>query len=197
MRRRNAVEPILGILLAAAALSLAGCGPSAVLHMSTVPNMDTVVQSYTGEPGDEELGRTRFRPGVCAGEELTPAYAHLDESQVVQFLERQHIDVRIERPRADLVYLVVSGTAAAEPVRLRVAILAGADQAGRELHEAMLQHGEGSWGVHRSNIAILGPIASEEDALAFAAQTKLACWGVFTIAGRDDTFVVPGAYTEL
>jgi hypothetical protein len=159
--------------------------------------MDTVVQSYEGEPGNEELGRTRFRPGVCAGEDLAPSYTHMDEGQVVQFLERQRMDVRVERPRADLVYLVVGGAGTIEPVRLRVAILAGADQAGRELHEAILQHGEGSWGVHRSNIAILGPIAREEDALAFAAQTKLACWGVFTIAGRDDTFVVPGAYTEL
>jgi hypothetical protein len=184
-------------VLAGVALSLAGCGPSAVLHLSSVPNMDTVVQSYQGEGGVEELGRTRFRPGVCAGEELTPAYTHLDENQVVQFLERQHLDVRIERPRADLVYVVVAGAGATTPVRLRVAILAGPDQAGRELHEAILQHGEGSWGVHRSNVAILGPIATEEDALAFAAQSKLACWGVFTIAGRDDTFVVPGAYTEL
>ena len=184
-------------MFAAAALSLAGCGPSAMLRMSSAPNMDTVVQSNTGEPGVEDLGRTRFRPGVCAGEELSPVYAHLDENQVVQFLARQHMDVRVERPRADLVYVVVGGAGAAEPVRLRVAILANADQAGRELHEAILQHGQGSWGVHRSNIAILGPIAAEEDALAFAAQTKLACWGVFTIAGRDDTFVVPGAYTEL
>jgi len=155
------------------------------------------VQSETGEPGVVDLGHSRFRPGVCAGEELEPSYARLDENQVVQFLERQRVDVQIERPRADLVYLVVSGGGSTRPVRLRVAILANADQAGRDLHEAILQHGEGSWGVHRSNVAILGPIAAEEDALAFAAQTKLACWGVFTIAGRDDTFVVPGAYTEL
>ncbi|HEX3595744.1 MAG TPA: hypothetical protein VHU80_11595 [Polyangiaceae bacterium] len=159
--------------------------------------MNTVVQSSEGESGVVDLGRSRFLPGVCAGEDLAPDYGHLDENQVVQFLERQHMDVRLERPRADLSYVVISGAGASSPVRLRVAILADADQAGRDLHEAILQHGEGSWGVHRSNVAILGPIASEEDALAFAAQTKLACWGVFTIAGRDDTFVVPGAYVEL
>ena len=26
---------------------------------------------------------------------------------------------------------------------------------------------------------------------------SLACWGVLTVAGRDDTFVVPGGYREL
>jgi hypothetical protein len=121
----------------------------------------------------------------------------MDETHVVAFFERHRLDARIERPRADLVYVVVSGSHLSQPVRLRIAILGDADQAGRELHEAILEHGEGSWGVHRSNIAVLGPVASEEDALAFAAETKLACWGVFAIAGRDDTFVVPGGYTEL
>ncbi len=174
-----------------------GCGPSAVLQLTSTPNIDDIVQGSSGEAGLGELSRTRFRPGVCSGEELSPAYGPVDENQVVAFLEQKRIDVQIERPRADLVYLIVSGAGTVNPVRLRVAILANADQAGRELHEALLQHGEGSWGVHRSNIAILGPIASEADALAFAAQTKLACWGVFTIAGRDDTFVVPGGYTEL
>jgi hypothetical protein len=33
--------------------------------------------------------------------------------------------------------------------------------------------------------------------LAFALKTRLACWGVLTVAGRDDDFVVPGGYTEL
>jgi hypothetical protein len=181
----------------AVALVLTGCGPSTVLHLTATPAMGSIVQSNAGQPGVVELGSSRFLPGVCAGEDLAPDYGRLDESQVVQFLERQRIDVRLERPRADLAYVVLSTAGTAAPVRLRVAILANADQAGRDLHEALLQHGEGSWGVHRSNIAILGPLASDEDALAFAAQTKLACWGVFTIAGRDDTFVVPGAYTEL
>jgi len=75
--------------------------------------------------------------------------------------------------------------------------LDNADQAGSELHEALLQHGEGAWGVHRSNLAALIPTGPYTEALAFAAKTKLACWGVFTAAGTDDTFVVPGGYFEL
>ena len=54
-----------------------------------------------------------------------------------------------------------------------------------------------SWGVHRSNLAVLGPAGDPSDTITFAAVTKLACWGVFTIAETDDAFVVPGGYTEL
>ena len=33
--------------------------------------------------------------------------------------------------------------------------------------------------------------------MAFAERTKLACWGVLTVAGPDDAMVVPGGYREL
>ncbi|MFC1643383.1 hypothetical protein ACFL5O_12005 [Myxococcota bacterium] len=96
-----------------------------------------------------------------------------------------------------MVYLNLSGVGTQSPVRLRVAILKNKDQASRELHEGILQHGLGSWGVHRSNLAVLGPVGATEDDLCLAAKLKLPCWGVFTLAGNDDTFVVPGAYLEL
>ena len=35
------------------------------------------------------------------------------------------------------------------------------------------------------------------EALAFAVKYKLVCWGVFTYAGLDDAYVVPGPYAEL
>jgi hypothetical protein len=139
----------------------------------------------------------RFRSNLCDQAELRPEYATLDETNIVQFLERQQLDVRVERPRADLIYLNVASPQSQRPVRLRVAILPNSDEAGLELHEAILQHGTGSWGVHRGNLAVLGPIGAPTDAIAYAAVTKLACWGVFTIGGTDDTFVVPGGYTEL
>jgi hypothetical protein len=43
----------------------------------------------------------------------------------------------------------------------------------------------------------LGPTGTRNDDLAFAAATKLVCWGTFTVAmTKDDTVVVPGGYTE-
>lgn len=142
-------------------------------------------------------GRMRLKPSVCDGmKELRPEYKTLREDAVIEFLKTQGVELtRKEKARADLVYYWV--TFEGKPVRLRVAILPSAQEAGRELHEAILQHGAGSSGVHRSNLAVLFPIGDPDQVIAFAVKTKLACWGVLTMAGRDDDFVVPGGYTEL
>jgi hypothetical protein len=165
--------------------------------MTSGADWHTYVREWSGGPPSSSLDSIRFRPGLCDADELRPEYGRLDETSLTRFLERQHLDARIERPRADLLYVNIAGAGAERPVRLRVAILANADEAGRELHQGILQHGPGSWGVHRSNLAVLGPVGSAGDDIAFAGVTKLACWGVFTIAGTDDAFVVPGGYTEL
>ena len=178
--------------------SLAGLACSTTsFRMTSGTDWHSFVRHRSGAPATAELDAIRFRPNLCDADELRPDYGRLDEGSIVRFLERQHVDVRIERPRADLMYLNVGGAGTDRPVRLRVAILANADEAGRELNEGILQHGSGSWGVRRSNLAILGPVGSPGDDIAFAGVTKLACWGMFTIAGTDDTFVVPGGYTEL
>jgi hypothetical protein len=177
---------LLGVLLA-------GCGSGSGLKLTSGADMREHVHDASG--GD--LQALRFRPGLCGDVGLEPDYATLNESHLIAFLAAQRIPVRVERPRADLVYLVLTGVGTEQPIRLRVAVLKNADEAGRELHDALLQHGTGSWGVRRSNLAVLGPVGDPEDDIAFAAQTKLACWGVFTVAGLDDAFVIPGAYSEL
>lgn len=154
--------------------------------------------SYVEErPIGSALEALRFRSGVCSGEDLRPETARLDAEHLVAFLDRQRIDVRVERPRADLVYLNIAGVGTDRPVRLRVAVLESPDAAGAELAKAIRQHGSGSWGVHRANLAVLGPIGSAEDDLIFVAKTKLSCWGVFTVADGDELFVVEGGYREL
>lgn len=183
-----------------AALSLllcSGCGGPGHLKVTDGSNWRAYAESTSGGSPSGELDEMRFKPGLCQGEPSKPERAPLNEAHLVEFLKRQGLDVRLERPRADLVYAVVNGAGTASPVRLRVAILKSADEAGQELHQALLQHGAGAWGVHRSNLAVLGPAGDYSDDVVFAAKTKLACWGVFTIAGRDDTFVVPGGYTEI
>jgi len=113
----------------------------------------------------------------------------------VTFLSAHGFQSQTVRARSDLLYVDVTN-AADHPVRMRVAILPNAPAAGRDLHEAILQHGTGSWGVHRGNLAVLAPIGDPDEIVSFAAKTKLACWGVLTLAGRDDTFVTPGGYFE-
>ena len=82
-------------------------------------------------------------------------------------------------------------------VRLRLALLENPAAAGKDLHDSLLEHGPGWWGVHRANLAVLAPKASLHDAAAFSIKYKLVCWGMFTYAGADDAYVVTGPYTEL
>jgi hypothetical protein len=178
-------------------VGLSGCSP-ATFRMNDRSSAKTYVSpSGAGPASAANPAGLRFKPGLCSAEELRPEGRVLSEGNLIEFLNRQQLDVRIERPRADLIYLVVSGAGTDTPVRLRVAILKGPSQAGLDLHQALLEHGPGSWGVHRSNLAVLGPIGSFEDDLVFAAKTRLSCWGMFMTAGRDDTYAVPGGYREL
>ena len=36
-----------------------------------------------------------------------------------------------------------------------------------------------------------------DDAVVLAGKLHLACWGTLMIAGHDDSYVIPGGYTEL
>ena len=149
-----------------------------------------------GVEGSLTPGSARLKPSVCQGERMSPDFGRRDESDLVLFLKAHGYETRTVRARPDLVYVDVTNIAD-QPVRLRVAILPSTPEAGRDLHDALLQHGPGSWGVHRSNLAVLAPIGDTDQIIDFAIKTKLACWGVLTMAGRDDTFVIPGGYTEL
>jgi len=148
--------------------------------------------------GSLSLGEARLRRSVCEGVDLQPDYATLDERSIIDFLKQHHFPIRVVRERSDLVYVELQlNPDRDEWVRLRVALLPSAPQAGFELHHAMLEHGPGSWGIHRGNIAVLAPAGDLDNIVAMAARTKLACWGVLTVAGRDDAFVIPGGYREL
>lgn len=145
-----------------------------------------------GNPGGP--GDLRLRRDACEGQDLRPTYAHLQAQSFLDQLKAAGLEYTVEDARADLIYVDVKVGSSTN--RFRVATLPSATEAGRHLHEAILQHGKGSWGVHRSNIAVLGPIGALDEVVDFAASTKLCCWGVLTVADRDDAFVVPGGYLE-
>ena len=179
-------------LFAMAALFVAGCATP------RLPTAHGVEPERHVANGNLNLGEARMLPSVCTADDVTPEYAALDETAVANFLKKKGLPVRIERARADLFYVEVQlNPDTDEWVRLRVAILGTSAQAGRELHDAILQHGMGSWGLHRANLAVLGPEGSVSDIVRFVARTKLSCWGVLTVADRDDAFVIPGNYREL
>lgn len=145
----------------------------------------------------DDVGSLMLRREVCDGQDLLPEKQHLDESDFVRFLERHGAVASVERPRSDLAYVTLPSSAGRAGVRLRVAILANADDAGRELATAIAQHGSGAWGVHRANLAVLGPVLDPGLIVVLAGSTKLACWGVFTLASDTGVYVVPGGYREL
>lgn len=138
---------------------------------------------------------------MCAGVDLRPDYRELNETSVVNFLRDQQYSVRVERQpvepgKPELLFIFVQFPGAAESVPLRVAMLKSPDDAGKSLYDGLQQKGAWVWGIYRANLAVLGPPGSEEDDLAFAAKTKLACWGTFAFTDGSDIFVVPGGYAE-
>lgn len=149
-----------------------------------------------GGPEGADLAGAQLRSEVCAGQDLRPDYARLSEADLVQFLQTRNAEVTVERPRGDLAYVTLPAPGG-KKLRLRVAVLANADEAGRELALAIAQHGKGSWGVHRSNLAVLGPAQAAGQVLELVSVTKLACWGVLTIGSGEDVYVIPGGYREL
>jgi len=166
------------------------------LRLTAGGSAASYVEGFSGGSSNDPSA-VRFKSSICNEVDIHPEYKTLEEGALVAFLKAQNLETRIVRARGDLIYVDVMNGGTTEPVRLRVAILKTSADAGRELHEAVLQHGPGSWGVHRANLAVLGPIGTIDDTITFAVKTKLACWGVMTLAGRDDTFVVPGGYMEL
>ena len=183
-------------LALSAALSAVGCGSSA-LHIEGSPPASEYVMTFDGEESSASLGSVRLRADVCKGIDTKPAAHALDESDFLDFVKTQNLETRIVRARSDLVFVDVMNAGTSEPVRFRVAILGTPGAAGHELHTALLQHGEGTWGLHRSNLAVLAPVASPDDAVILAGKLHLACWGTLMIAGHDDNYVIPGGYTEL
>ena len=179
------------VVLATLATTACGESPPPNAYMTTPGGGDRYAR------GSLSLGDARLRPEVCTGvQENKPEQTRLDENALAAFLQRQGFQTSLIRARSDLVYLDVTNTGGDRPVRLRVAVLNDAQAAGADLHKAILEHGNGSWGVHRSNLAVLGPIGNVDQIVEFAGRSKLACWGVLTVAGRDDDFVIPGGYME-
>ena len=182
-----------GLLVTALGLLVTGCG--AAYELPATPSVKNVTQVAEG---GTSLGRVHLRPSVCVGVDITPASDTLDAEALAGFLRARGYPVHVTRARTDLTYVEVqAGPTGEDRIRLRVAVLPSSLQAGEELHRAVLEHGSGWWGVHRSNLAVLAPRGDVERILAFASKTGLACWGVLTVAGGDDAYVVPGGYREL
>lgn len=196
---RQIAIPIMKMSVLRAALFVFPLVSCAASGSATVPKNGTAEASAEvkgpGEVKASPSGMAQGSSSSCSESvEDTPKPA-LTFSDFAQFLEARGLSYRISRERNNLELFDV--TFEGKTYRLRVARLASPALAGRHLHLALLEHGNGYWGVHRGNLAVLGPQSPLDGALSFAKDSGLFCWGVFTASGRDDTFVVPGGHFEL
>ncbi len=141
----------------------------------------------------------KVAPSACEKVDTHAITGKLNQEDFARFLETQGVKIEPRKARDNLYWFdFPNGQEAPKNfVRLRLAVLDDPPHASADLHQSVLEHGPGWWGVRRSNLAILAPKTSLHEALAFAVKYKLVCWGVFTYAGRDDAYVIPGPYAEL
>lgn len=188
---------VLGRLAFLGVVALAACAPSSPATRVGSINLRDSFEGTQGGAPTFEPNRFRLKGSVCEGHDTAPVLDEvLDERSLLDHLAAAKLQVKVQKARADLIYVDVLDAGTVAPVRLRLAVLKSRLAAGRELHEAIQQHGRGSFGFHRGNLAVLAPVAPMEDALAFTLRTQLACWGVLTMAAADDDFVVAGGYAE-
>lgn len=191
------------VLLVALASGLPACaGLDAGIDYPDLPG-DLSPQLLSPEnQKDPPIAFNRFKiaPQACDKLDTHTVTGRLNQEDFSRFLDG--LGVKIEPRKArDNLYWYDFPNGSGEPgksfVRLRLAVLEDSPHASADLHQSILEHGPGWWGVRRSNLAILAPKASLSTALAFALKYKLPCWGVLTYGGLDDAYVVPGPYGEL
>lgn len=187
--------------LALCALAALGCSgiDAGVEYPDNLPAIDNQVATPEGEADPSiTLGEFKIKAEVCKDLDTHPASQALTPDDLTRFFESRGVKITPKKARGNLYwYDFPNGKEGDGFVRLRLAVMNDAAGAANDLHNALLEHGPGWWGVRRSNLAVLAPKAGLSEALAFAIQNKLVCWGIFTYAGNDDAYVVSGPYSEL
>jgi hypothetical protein len=190
------------VLAALSASANASCiGIESGIEYPNVSDIDLDDYLLTPE-GDEDpsvsLSQFKIAPKTCSGIDTKMVNGPLDQEDVTRFFAARGLALKAKKARNDLWwYEFPAGESPADGfVRLRVAVLKDRDAAAKDLHDSLLQHGPGWWGLRRGNLAILAPKASLDEALQFAIKYRLVCWGMFTYTGVDDAYVVSGGYSE-
>lgn len=188
----------------ALSLGMTGCsaGLSSGIEYPDVSDVDlegNVVSPEGDERASVTLSEFKFAPETCTGIDTTFAKDDIDQEDLTRFLNTRGLPIKPKRARDDLWWFEVENKddpGDENVLRLRLAVSKDRYAAAKDLHDSLLQHGPGWWGVRRGNLALLAPRASLSKALRFAIKYKLVCWGMFTYAGVDDVYVVAGGYTE-
>lgn len=184
----------------AAAICAGGSGCVGIASGVTYPDVSDVnLDDFLLSPeGDKDpsvtLSHFKIAPNTCKGIDRTVVTDDLGPEDLTRFFEGQNIKVEHQQARENLYWYGFG--AGDDAVKLRLAILKTPNAAAKDLHDSLVEHGPGWWGVRRGNLALLAPKAGLGEALRFAIKTKLVCWGLFTYAGADDVYVTVGGYSE-
>jgi hypothetical protein len=194
--------PISFVLAAALALGLTACSgiDAGIDYPSDLPDIGPqLLTPENAQSPSVSFSRFKIAPEACKGIDTHPITQALSQDDFTRYLETQGLKIEPKKARDNLYwYEFPNGKDGPNNfVRLRLAVLDTPAGAAADLHSSLLEHGPGWWGIRRSNLAILAPKASLREGLSFAMKHKLACWGMFTIAGNDDAYVVQGPYSEL
>ncbi len=189
---------LVGLLLSV------GCQPGLTSGIDYPDVSDVELDDYLLTPeGAQEpsvsLTHFKFSKKSCEGIDTRMALADLDQEDLTRFFAARGLNLKPRKARGDLYwYEITSQEEGEEPevLRLRLAVLKDRFAAAKDLHDSLLQHGPGWWGLRRGNLALLAPKSDLGNAVRFAVKYKLQCWGSFTYAGVDDAYVVSGGYTE-
>ncbi|WP_437323003.1 hypothetical protein [Sorangium sp. So ce381] len=193
--RRPALAAAFALALGAPACSGIDAG---VEYPGDLPAIDRyLLTPENGPDAPLALGEFKIGPETCSGVDTHPVTQKLSPEDLSRFLAAQGAGSITPKLARSNLYWFDFPARDKSFVRLRLAVLEDAKHATQDLHDAVLQHGPGWWGVRRSNLAVLAPKANLREAMAFAIKYKLVCWGVFTYAANDDAYVVPGPYAEL
>lgn len=188
--------------LFALSLGLTACGGlrSGIDYPDGLPDPGPHLLTPENQP-DPSIGfnAVKIAPSACEKVDTHSMTGKLNQEDFSRFLETQGLKIQARKARDNLYWYDFpnGGEAPNNYLRLRLAVLADQPHASADMHQSVLEHGPGWWGVRRSNLAVLAPKTSLSEALAFAIKYKLVCWGVFTYAGLDDAYVVPGPYAEM
>jgi hypothetical protein len=191
---------IVACILGAFAPMVAGCAgiEAGIDYPGNLPDVGPQILSPEGESGAPvALNRFKFKPDLCKGVDTHLITGSLSQEDFARYLEAQGAKIDAKKARGNLYWFDFPNGEEKGFVRLRLALLDNPAAAAKDLHDSLLEHGPGWWGVRRANLAVLAPKASLSAATAFAIKYKLVCWGMFTYAGLDDAYVVPGPYMEL
>lgn len=192
------------VALALTTPSLACVGIDAGIdYPSDVPSPSEHVAS-PDQDGEASIRLNGFviKDDVCKDIDTHPITQKLSPEDFARYLEERGIKIEPRKARDNLFWFDFPTGENKEGeerkfVRLRLAVLRDQFAASRDLHESLLDHGPGWWGLRRSNLAVLAPKTELSTALGFALKHKLVCWGMFAYSGTEDVYVVPGPYTQL